>query len=259
MTEDKGATRAENKAKLDAATETVGNWSQRQKLHALELLLNDRELKKAPLEAAFEAWAARQLKATQEKLGWLRDAFATRYQRKQEDGTFAPRLREATTQQVVERLVDFALSAAERDRDVEKDLGLFEYTADAKTGEALLGLSDKVYGFAVAEQSYHQAQQLLRKLAEQHGDLKVDGTSLTELVATVQSGLKTVGKLDLGLPERLGGLRTPKEEAEYKRRFAAYLKGQATRAKQAEDASKALGLGGDGTCEVAKDVVNRNK
>ena len=259
MTDDKGAKRAENKALVDAAKAAVANWNQRQKLEALELLLNDPELKKAPQEAAFEAWAARQLKATQEKLAWLRDAFATRYQRKQDDGTFAPRLREATTQQVVERLVEFALSASERDRDVAKDLGLFEYTADAKTGEALLGLSDKVYGFAVAEQSYHQSQQLLRKLAQQHGDLKVDGTSLAELVATVQSGLKTVGKLDLGLPERLGGLRTPREEAEYKKRFAAYLKGQATRAKQAEEASKALGLGGGGTSEVAKEVVNRNK
>ncbi len=241
MADDKASKRAENKAALDAATETVGNWNQRQKLHALELLLNDGELKKAPLEAAFEAWAGRQLKATQEKLEWLRDAFATRYQRKQDDGTFAPRLREATTQQVVERLVDFALSASERDRDVEKDLGLFEYTADAKTGEALLGLSDKVYGFAVAEQSYHQTQQLLRKLAQQHGELKVDGTSLAELVATVQSGLKTVGKLDLGLPERVGGLRTPKEEAEYKRRFAAYLKGQEAKAKKAEETRQQLG------------------
>jgi hypothetical protein len=259
VTEDKGATRAENKAKLDAAAETVGNWNQRQKLHALELLLKDRELKKGPLEAAFEAWAGRQLKATQEKLAWLRDAFATRYQRKQEDGTFAPRLREATTQQVVERLVEFALSASERDRKVEKDLGLFEYTADEVTREALLGLSDRVYGFTVREQKYHQAQALLRKLAEQHGDLEVDGKTLVELVGTVQSGLKTVGKVDLGLPERLGGLRTAKEEAEYQKRFAAYLKGLATKAKNAEDASKALGLGGDGTSEVAKEVVNRNK
>jgi hypothetical protein len=259
VADDKASKRAENKAQLDAATEAVGNWNQRQKLHALELLLKDKELKKAPLEAAFEAWAGRQLKTTQEKLAWLRDAFATRYQRKQDDGTYAPRLREASTELVVERLVDFALSASERDREVEKDLGLFEYTADAKTGEALLGLSDKVYGFAVEEQKYHQAQALLRKLAQQHGNLEVDGTPLTQLVATVQSGLKTVGKLDLGLPERLGGLRTAREEAEYKKRFAAYLKGQAKKAKQAEEASKALGLGGDGTSEVATEVVSKNK
>jgi hypothetical protein len=242
VADDKASKRAENKAQLDAATETVGSWNQRQKLHALELLLNDGELKKGPLEAAFEAWAGRQLKATQEKLAWLRDAFATRYQRKQDDGTYAPRLREASTQQVVERLVDFALSASERDRDVAKDLGLFEYTADAKTGEALLGLSDKVYGFMVEEQKYHKSQQLLRKLAQEHGDLEVDGTSLAELVETVQSGLKTVGKLDLGLPERVGGLRTPKEEAEYKRRFTAYLKGQEAKAKKAEEARKQLGV-----------------
>lgn len=243
MADDKASKRAENKAQLDAATETVGSWNQRQKLHALELLLNDRELKKAPLEAAFEAWAGRQLKATQEKLAWLRDAFATRYQRKQDDGTYAPRLREATTQQVVERLVDFALSASERDRKVEKDLGLFEYTADEVTREALLGLSDRVYGFTVQEQKYHQAQALLRKLAEQHGDLEVDGKSLVELVGTVQSGLKTVGKVDLGLPERLGGLRTAKEEAEYQKRFAAYLKGLKTKAEKAGEAAKSIAKG----------------
>ncbi len=245
MTENKGAKRAENKAQQDAAKEAVANWSQRQKLHALELLLKDPELRKAPVAEAFEVWATHQTGPTQEKLSWLRDAFATRYQRKLDDGTFAPRLREATTQQVVERLVEFALSAAERDRKVEKDLGLFEYTADEVTREALLGLSDRVYGFTVREQKYHQAQALLRKLAEQHGDLKVDGKSLVELVGTVQSGLKTVGKVDLGLPERLGGLRTPKEEAEYQRRFAAYLKGQATKAKKAEELAKELDVQGD--------------
>jgi hypothetical protein len=245
VTENKGAKRAENKAQQDAAKEAVANWSQRQKLHALELLLKDPELRKAPVAEAFEVWATHQTGPTQEKLSWLRDAFATRYQRKLDDGTFAPRLREATTQQVVERLVEFALSAAERDRKVEKDLGLFEYTADEVTREALLGLSDRVYGFTVREQKYHQAQALLRKLAEQHGDLKVDGKSLVELVGTVQSGLKTVGKVDLGLPERLGGLRTPKEEAEYQRRFAAYLKGQATKAKKAEELAKELDVQGD--------------
>ena len=258
MADDKARKRAENKAQLDAATETVKNWSERQKLHALELLLNDGALKKAPLEAAFEAWTGRQLKATQEKLSWLRDAFATRYQRKQDDGTFAPRLREATTQQVVERLVEFALSASERDREVEKDLGLFEYTADAKTGEALLGLSDKAYGFAVAEQSYHAAQALLRKLAQQHGDLKVDGKSLTELVVTVQSGLKPVApKLDMGLPERLGGLRTPKEESEYQKRFNAYLKGLDTKAQNAAEAL--LNAEGKSTPAVSTVVSNSIK
>jgi hypothetical protein len=240
VTEDTTSKRAQTQAKQEAVAEAVANYDVKQKLHALELLLNDPELKKAPTERAFEVWVGRLAAGTKEKLEWLSDAFATSYQRKQDDGTFAPRLREATTQQVVERLVDFALSAAERDRDTEKDLGLFEYTADPITGEALLGLSDKVYGFAVAEQSYHAAQALLRKLAQQHGDLTVDGKTLTELVGTVQAGLKTVGKLDLGLPERLGGLRTPKEEAEYKKRFAAYLKGQATRAKKSEGAAKAL-------------------
>lgn len=238
MSIDNASKRTENKAKLDTVKKAVESYDARQKLYALDLLLNDRELKKAPVERAFEVWAERLRSGTQEKLAWLRDAFATRYQRKLEDGTFAPRLREATTQQVIERLFEFALSATDRDREVEKDLGLFEYTADPVTSEALLGLSDKVYGFTVAEQSYHHAQMLLRKLAQQHGDLEVDGKKLTDLVKTVQGNLKTVDKPYLGLPEKLGGLRTPKEEAEYKRRFAAYLKGLETKAKKAIEATK---------------------
>jgi hypothetical protein len=244
VAEDKTSKRAETKAQLETVRKEVGSWEQRQKLEALDLLLNDPDLKKTPMAQAFEVWADKQDSDTQEKLEWLRDAFATKYQRKLEDGTFAPRQREATTQQVVERLVAFALSAADRDRDVEKDLGLFEYTADPVTGEALLALSDKVYAFTVAEQSYHQAQELLRKLAQQHGDLKVDGKSLVELVGTVQSGLKVVGeKVDLGLPEKLGGLRTSKQEAEYKKRFAAYLKGQETKAKRAAAYEKQFDFG----------------
>jgi hypothetical protein len=250
VADDKTSKRAETKAKQEAVAEAVGNYDLKQKLHALELLLADTELKKTPTERAFEVWADRLAAGTKEKLAWLQDAFATRYQRKQEDGTFAPRLREATTLQVVERLVEFALSAADRDRDTEKDLGLFEYTGDAVTGEALLGLSDKVYGFAVAEQSYHAAQELLRKLAQQHGDLTVDGKSLTELVGAVQGGLKTVGKLDLGLPERLGGLRTPKEEEEYQKRFNAYLKGLKTRADKAVEQGKELNVAAKKVVEV---------
>ena len=235
MADDKASKRAESKAKQEAVAEAVGNYDLKQKLHALELLLADPELKKAPTEQAFEVWASRLAAGTKEKLEWLSNAFATRYQRKQEDGTFAPRLREATTQQVVERLVAFALSATDRDRDTEKDLGLFEYTGDPVTGEALLGLSDKVYGRAVADQGYHAAQELLRKLAQQHGNLTVDGKPLVELVGAVQAGLKTVGTLDLGLPKRLDGLRTPKEEEEYQKRFKAYLKGHETKAKKAAE------------------------
>lgn len=236
MTDDKASKRAETKAKQEAVAETVGNYDLKQKQHALELLLADPELKKVAAELTFETWADRQTARTKERLDWLKNAFATRYQRKQEDGTFAPRLREATTQQVVERLVAFTLSATDRDRKVEKDLGLFEYTGDAVTGEALLGLSDKVYGRTVRDQGYHAAQALLRKLAQQHGDLTVDGKPLVELVGEVQAGLKTVGTLDLGLPERLDGLRTQKEEAEYQKRFNGYLKGLKTRADKAKAA-----------------------
>lgn len=258
MTEENTSKRAQAKAKLEAVEEAMKGFDIKQKMHALEQILKDKELKKAPVERVFEVWADRVTASTKEKLDWLKDAFATRYQRKLDDGTFAPRLREATTQQVVERLVDFALSAADRDRDVEKDLGLFEYTGDAITGEALLGLSDKIYGFAVAEQSYHAAQALLRKLAQQHGDLTVDGKTLTDLVKTVQSGLKPVApKLDMGLPERLGGLRTPREEAEYQKRFNAYLKGLDTKAQNAAEAL--LNAEGKTTPAVSAVISNSTK
>ena len=248
MTDDKASKRAAAKAELETAAETVKNWSERQKLHALAQLLRDSELKKAQMEEAFTAWNEQQDKETRERLDWLCSAFAKRYQRVEKDGTVSPRAREATTQQVVERLVAFALSAAERDRKVEQDLGLFEYTADQTTNAALLGLSDKVYGYKVQAEGYNQAQALLRKLAKEHGDLKVDGVSLMELVGTVQSGLKTIGdgRLDLGLPDKVVGLRTAKEEAEYQKRFTAYLKGLETKAEglKAEAAAKALGVKG---------------
>jgi len=239
--------RAAAKAEIEAAGETVKNWSERQKLHALAELLRDVELKKAPMEEAFKAWSEQQAKETKERLDWLCTAFAKRYQRVEKDGTVSPRAREATTQQVVERLVAFALSAAERDRKVEQDLGLFEYTADEDTNNALLALSDKVYARQVRVEGYNQVQALLRKLATEHSDLTVDGTPITELVGTVQAGLKTVGDpVDLGLPQKVVGLRTEKAEAEYQKRFASYLKGleKKTKGLQAEAATKALGVKG---------------
>ena len=247
MAEENTSKRAAAKAEIEAAGETVKNWSERQKLHALAQLLRDGELKKAPLEDAFEAWNERQDKKTKERLDWLCSAFAKRYQRIEKDGTVSPRAREATTQQVVERLVAFALSASERDRKVEQDLGLFEYTADEITNAALLALSDRVYAQRVRVEGYNQAQALLRKLAKEHGDLTVDGTPLIELVGTVQAGLKTVGeKEDLGLPQKVVGMRTAKEEADYQKRFAAYVKGLSTKAEglKAEAAAKALGVKG---------------
>ena len=217
-----------------AAVTTAKGWSDDQKQAALAELLTEKKLGDTALERLLRSWGERLEEGGKEKLAWLRDAFGTRYQRRQEDGTFAPRLREATTTHVVERLVTFALSASDRERDAEKDLGLFEYTADPVTGEALLTLSDKLYGAAVAESGYHQAQALLRKVAQQHEDLKVDGKPLTELVKQVQAGLRLVGPpLDLGLPKKLSGLRTPRDEAQYQKRFAAYLKGLKTKAETA--------------------------
>ena len=49
---------------------------------------------------------------------------------------------------------------------------------------------------------------------KQHRRLTVDGKPLVELPRAVHAGLKTVGTLDLDLPERLGGLRLPKGEEE---------------------------------------------
>jgi hypothetical protein len=259
MTEEKTSKRAAAKAEVEAASETVKNWSERQKLHALAQLLRDRELKKAPLDEAFDAWNEQQDKDTQEVLGWLRDAFAKRYQRQQEDGTFAPRVREATTQAVVERLVAFAASASNRDRRLEKDLGLFEYTADELTCEALLALSDRRYGKQVVDQGYHQAQALLRRVAETYGNLELDGQSLLTLVAKAQSGLKTVGgTVDLGLPKKVGGLRTAQQQAAYDKRFAAYEKGLKTKAAKAAEAAEALTNSDGKTTPAVETVINNS-
>jgi hypothetical protein len=146
VTEDTTSKRAQTQAKQEAVAEAVANYDVKQKLHALELLLNDPELKKAPTERAFEVWVGRLAAGTKEKLEWLSDAFATRYQRKQDDGTFAPRLREATTQQVVERLVDFALSAAERDRDTDPDKATVERHAALPDLEDLKGVRHHAIG-----------------------------------------------------------------------------------------------------------------
>ena len=258
MADDKANKRAVAKAEVETADETVKNWSERQKLHALAQLLRDKELKKAPLEEAFTAWSEQQDKETQDVLAWLRDAFAKRYQRQQPDGSFAPRVREATTQVVVERLVAFAASAANRDRRLEKDLGLFEYTADELTCEALVALSDRRYGKQVVDQGYHQAQALLRKVAEAYGDLELDGQSLLTLVNQAQSGLKTVGgTVDLGLPKKVGGLRTAKQQEAYDKRFAAYQKGLETKAAKAAEAAEALTNPSGKTSAVASSVVSK--
>lgn len=258
MADDKASKRAAAKAEVEAADETVKNWSERQKLHALAQLLRDSELKKAPLEEAFTAWSEQQDKEIQDVLAWLRDAFAKRYQRQQADGTFAPRVREATTQQVVERLVAFAASAANRDRRLQKDLGLFEYTADELTCEALLALSDRVYGKQVVDHGYHHVQALLRRVAETYGELELDGQSLRTLVAKAQSGLKTVGgTVDLGLPKKVGGLRTAKQQEAYDKRFAAYEKGLATKAAKAAEAAEALLNPSGETSAVATSVISK--
>jgi hypothetical protein len=258
VADDKTSKRAAAKAEVEAASETVKNWSERQKLHALAQLLRDRELKKAPLEEAFEAWSEQQDKDTQEVLGWLRDAFAKRYQRQQEDGTFAPRVREATTHAVVERLVAFAASASNRDRRMEKDLGLFEYTADELTCDALIALSDRRYGKVTDDRGYHHVQSLLRRVAETYGNLELDGQSLLTLVAKAQSGLKTVGgTVDLGLPKKVGGLRTAQQQAAYDKRFAAYEKGLKTKAAKAAEAAEAL-TNSDGKTTPAVETVIAN-
>jgi hypothetical protein len=252
--------REERAAAAAARTEAVATakgWSDDQKQAALSELLAEKKLGDTALERLLRSWGEQLEEGGKQKLDWLRDAFGTRYQRKQEDGTFAPRLREATTVQVVERLVTFALSASDRERYAEKDLGLFEYTGDPVTGEALLTLSDKLYGAAVTEDGYNQVQALLRKLAQQHGDLKVDGKSLTELVGQVQGGLKVVGqKLDLGLPKKLGGLRTTRQEEEYKKRFAAYQKGLVKKAEKAKAAEAVTNPDGKTTPVVGSVVGN---
>jgi hypothetical protein len=205
--------REETKRKRDEAERRSYGLDEDQKDHLVTLLLKgDKERQLSVLEMVMETWAGtltddRVRKATKQqrkrdytrRLEWVRDYFGTKFEREGE-----ARFRTAKLSAVVGALVKFCLSAADRDKAQPPDLGLFMETADPKTGQALLDLSNEGEGVAITEEGYNQTQALLRKLSENFGDLELDGRKLMDLVVEAQSGLKQIGTAGPVLPDKKG-------------------------------------------------------
>lgn len=223
--------REETRRKRDEAESRSYGLDNDQKDHlAAYLLKQSKERRLSVLEMVMETWTStltddgvktatkqQRKKDYTRRLEWVRDYFGTRFEREGE-----PRFRTAKLSAVVAALVKFCLSAADRDKGQPADLGLFAETADQKTGQALLDLSNEGEGVAITEEGYNQTQALLRKLSENFGDLELDGRKLIDLVAEVRSGLKQVGTAGPVLPDKKGVKTFAEEEKKNPKRRAAY-------------------------------------
>ena len=146
----------------NAAVTTVKNWSDDQKRTALWKLLAEKKLSEAALEGLLKGWAGTLGGKNPSRLSWVRDYFGTPFYREGEK-----RFRQASLSSVLAKLVRFCLSAADRDPSSEGDLGLFELSADPKTAEALLNLSEASEGVVVSRQQYANFMKVIRLLEEQ--------------------------------------------------------------------------------------------
>lgn len=201
----------ERKAAADArkaAVTTAKGWSENEKQAALGELLGDKKLADAALETLLKGWASALGGKDTTRLSWVRDYFGTEFEREGKK-----RFRQATLSSVIAKLVKFCLSAADRDPATEADLGLFELTAEPKTAEALMKLSDAREGVVVTTQQYAAFMKVMRLLEEQGQTFTLpDGKSVKAYV----------GEL---LPEGFAGFAKEKAAAE---------KVAAERAKQAK-------------------------
>jgi hypothetical protein len=224
--------RAETREMKYAAEKAVSGLSSDQKDHLAVYLLEGwggKDRQKKVLEMVLETWLgdltdedlklsgqARKKIDYRRRLEWVRGYFGTKFERQGQ-----PRFREAKLSTVIGALVRFCLSAGDRPKGQPADLGLFTLTADPKTGEALLALSQEDESVAITEAGYNQAQELLRMVQAEFGDKMLGGRKLTELVAEVREGLTQVGKGGPVAPD-LKGVRTFREEEAYKKRRTAY-------------------------------------
>lgn len=180
--EEKAAAAAARKA----AVETAKGWSDNEKAAALGELLGDKnkKLADAALETLLKGWVAGLGGKNPTRLSWVRDYFGTPFEREGEK-----RFRQASLSSVLAKLVKFCLSAADRDPASEADLGLFELTADPKTAEALLKLSDAGEGVVVTTQQYAAFMKVMRLLEEQGQAFTLpDGKSVKAYVGEVLPG-----------------------------------------------------------------------
>jgi hypothetical protein len=193
--------------------------------------------RKQVMELVFETWM-KDLNDVEEKatirrrrhadyvrrMEWVLGYFGTSFKREGED-----RYRSAKLSKVVAALVKFCLSAGDRDKSQPADLGMFAETADPKTGQALLDLSDEGVAVAITEEGYNQTQKLLRLLEMEFGDKvfendELRGTKVADYVAEVKDKLRKLGDTAPTLPDKKA-VRTLAEKErteEGKRRKSAY-------------------------------------
>jgi hypothetical protein len=136
------------------------------------------------------------------RMEWVLGYFGTSFTREGED-----RYRSAKLSKVVAALVKFCLSAGDRDKSQPADLGMFAETADPKTGQALLDLSDEGVAVAITEEGYNQTQKLLRLIEAEFGDLvfkgtEMNGTKVADYVEEVKDKLRKLGDTAPTLPDK---------------------------------------------------------
>ena len=176
--------RAAAAAARKAAVETAKGWSDGQKEAALWELLGEKKLADAALETLLKGWAGALGGKNPTRLSWVRDYFGTPFTREGEE-----RFRQATLSSVLAKLVKFCLSAADRDPASDADLGLFELTADPKTAEALLKLSEAGEGVVLTTAQHRAFMKVVRLLEEQGQAFTLpDGKSVKAYVEEVLPG-----------------------------------------------------------------------
>jgi hypothetical protein len=176
--------RAAAAAARKAAVATAKGWSENEKQAALGELLGYKKLADAAFETLLLGWASALGGKDTTRLNWVRDYFGTEFEREGQK-----RFRQASLSSVVAKLVKFCLSAADRDPATETDLGLFELSADPKTAEALMKLSDAGEGVVVTTQQYAAFMKVMRLLEEQGQTFTLpDGKSVKAYVGEVLPG-----------------------------------------------------------------------
>lgn len=209
-TSEAAAKRKETKAKQDAVRAALDGFDEKQKAYALSQLLEGSEkLRAEALETLLEDWAETLEGSNPSRLNWVRDYFGTKFEREGQ-----PRFRAARMTDVVAKLVEFCLSAADKPDAESSELGLFELTAEPKTGEALIALAGAEEGVVVGRGFYNGIQRVLRILEERGEDIKMpDGKSIKGYVKEL-------------LPDGFVAVKTFSEKEQYKKRRAAYEKGR---------------------------------
>lgn len=232
------------KAQNDEAEKRLHGLTQEQRDHLAKVLLKgtwgqtgyaEISRRRKVMELVFETWM-KDLNDMDEKasirrrrhsdyvrrMEWVLGYFGTSFQREGED-----RYRSAKLSKVVAALVKFCLSAGDRDKSQPADLGMFAETADPKTGQALLDLSNEGVAVAITEEGYNQTQKLLRLLEEEFGEkvfesAELRGTKVADYVAEVKDKLRKLGDTAPTLPDKKAVRTFAEQEKKNPERRRAY-------------------------------------